>query len=37
MKSLVLELGAEIVPLDAASLANVNTPAEWLELDGQPR
>jgi hypothetical protein len=37
MKSLVLELGAEIVPLDGAALANVNTPAEWVAFAGQPQ
>jgi len=29
MKNLLAELGAEVMPVDSAALANVNTPAEW--------
>ncbi len=37
MKDLLLELETEAVPVDAASLANVNTPAEWIEFDERSR
>ena len=33
MRDLVPELEAELRPLDAASLANVNTPSEWAEFE----
>ncbi|MBZ5609313.1 MAG: molybdenum cofactor guanylyltransferase [Acidobacteriia bacterium] len=36
MKDLVPELGAELVALPSDVLANVNTPAEWSEVQGQP-
>jgi molybdenum cofactor guanylyltransferase len=32
MKSLLLELDIEMLPVDASALANVNTPAEWAEF-----
>jgi molybdopterin-guanine dinucleotide biosynthesis protein A len=36
MKDLAKEIGAEIVPIPGAALANVNTPADWNALPGQP-
>jgi molybdenum cofactor guanylyltransferase len=35
MKDLLLELGVEILPVDPAALANVNTPAEWAEFEAK--
>ncbi len=33
MKSLLIELGIEMLPVDPSALANVNTPAEWAEFE----
>jgi hypothetical protein len=33
MRDLVPELEAEFRPLEAAALANVNTPGEWAEFE----
>jgi molybdopterin-guanine dinucleotide biosynthesis protein A len=35
MKDLLAEIGAELMPADPASLANVNTPAEWAEFEAK--
>jgi len=32
MKDLVTELGTELMPVDPAAVANVNTPDEWMEF-----
>jgi molybdopterin-guanine dinucleotide biosynthesis protein A len=37
MRDLVAELEAELRPLEAAALANVNTPAEWAEFEENAR
>jgi len=37
MRDLVRELKAELRPLDAAALANVNTPDEWAEFEENAR
>jgi molybdenum cofactor guanylyltransferase len=34
MKDLVTEIGATLMPVAPAALANVNTPAEWSEFEG---
>lgn len=36
MRNLLSELKTEPFPVDAAMLANLNTPAEWTEFQGQP-
>jgi molybdopterin-guanine dinucleotide biosynthesis protein A len=35
MKSLLVELGIKIPPVDASALTNVNTPAEWAEFEAK--
>jgi molybdenum cofactor guanylyltransferase len=35
MKSLLIDLGAEMLPVNASALANVNTPAEWAEFESK--
>ena len=36
MRDLVAEIGAELRPVSAAALANVNTPGEWEEFEAKP-
>ena len=35
MRDLLKEIGAVLVPVDAAAVANVNTPAEWSEVEAE--
>jgi molybdenum cofactor guanylyltransferase len=35
MKNLLAELGAELVPVDPAAIANANTPGEWAEFEAK--
>jgi molybdopterin-guanine dinucleotide biosynthesis protein A len=35
MKNLLAELDTEIMPVDPAAVANVNTPAEWAEFEAK--
>jgi molybdopterin-guanine dinucleotide biosynthesis protein A len=35
MKNLLAELGAELMPVDPAVLANANTPGEWAEFEAK--
>jgi len=35
MKDLLAELGAELMPVDPAAIANANTPGEWAEFEAK--
>ena len=35
MKGLLAELGVELMPVDPAAVANINTPAEWAEFEAK--